>query len=113
MIVTLDDALAAMPESQNPNWVRGLIKEFERGWELEKAQQKARALEARREVDATPLKTVDGLGQLKAVFDARTYFRWLEEDEHFWDDDSNVNKFLKDNPEYKAPKPVAKPTILI
>lgn len=102
-----------MPESQNPNWVRGLIKEFERGWELEKAQQKARALEARREVDATPLKTVDGLGQATTIWDGRTYFRWLEEDPYFWDDDSNVRKFRKDNPEYAVPAPVKKAMITV
>lgn len=37
--------------------------------------------------------------RLEGVVDARTYFRWLQVDPDFWNDDSNVKKFLKDNKE--------------
>jgi len=37
--------------------------------------------------------------RLEGVIDARTYMRWQEVDPHFWDDDANVKKFLKDNRE--------------
>tara|TARA_B110000014_G_C19568667_1_gene303038 strand:+ start:44 stop:364 length:321 start_codon:yes stop_codon:yes gene_type:complete len=37
--------------------------------------------------------------RLEGVIDARTYMRWQAVDPHFWDDDANVKKFLKDNRE--------------
>jgi len=36
---------------------------------------------------------------LEGVIDARTWFRWVQQDPDFWKDDSNVKKFLKDNKE--------------
>ena len=33
------------------------------------------------------------------LVDARTWFRWQQEDPDFWKDDSNVKKILKDNKE--------------
>lgn len=35
------------------------------------------------------------------AIDARTFFRWQQEDKHFWDDKKNRDKFYKDNPECK------------
>ena len=35
----------------------------------------------------------------ECVVPARTYFRWMQVDPHFWEDDANVKKFIKDNPE--------------
>ena len=34
---------------------------------------------------------------LEGVVDARTWFRWQQEDPDFWKDDSKVKKILKDN----------------
>lgn len=34
-----------------------------------------------------------------ASYDARTFFRFQQQDPNFWDDKSNRDKFLKDNPE--------------
>lgn len=31
--------------------------------------------------------------------DARTFFRWQDQDKNFWDDKKNRDKFYKDNPE--------------
>lgn len=36
---------------------------------------------------------------LESVVPARTYFRWLQEDPHFWEDKGNVKRFMRDNPE--------------
>ena len=36
---------------------------------------------------------------LAGVIPARTYFRWMQVDPHFWEDDGNVKRILKDNPE--------------
>jgi hypothetical protein len=37
--------------------------------------------------------------QLEGVIDARTWFRWIQQDRYFWHDDANVKKFLKQNEE--------------
>src|SRR5437879_5585743 len=35
---------------------------------------------------------------LKAVVDARTWFRWYLTDPYFWNDKANIKRFVKDNP---------------
>lgn len=40
--------------------------------------------------------------QLKATVPMREFLRWKAEDEHFWEDRSNLKSFLRDNPEAKA-----------
>jgi hypothetical protein len=110
MLITIDEAL---PEARSQDWLSGFEKELRRGWELEKANYVARQRLARRPFDNTPLRTVEGLGQLQMVIDPRTYFRWQQEDEHFWQDDKNVDKFLKDNPECRAPRPERKAMVVV
>lgn len=97
-VITLQEAF---PKDYGPAWVDGLEREFRRGVELEKVQYMARQLQARQEAGEVH-KMVDGLGQCTHVWDARTYFRWLKEDPHFWEDQSNVRKFEQDNPECKV-----------
>ena len=99
-LLTIEEAFP----NESQEWLNGLQNEFRWGVELEKVQYMGRQLEARRQ-EAGPRKTVDGLGQLTHVIDARTYFRFQEEDEHFWDDKVNVRQFEKDNPECKADAP--------
>ena len=36
---------------------------------------------------------------LAAVVDARTFFRWQQEDPQFWEDPANIKRVTKDNPE--------------
>jgi len=86
----------------------GFEKELRKGFELEKAQRLAR-VQAMREAERAhgPRKHIDGLGQKIASTDARTWFRWAQEEDGFWDDRSNVFKFVRDNPEYK-PDPAEK-----
>ena len=36
---------------------------------------------------------------LTGIIDARTYFRWLQTDPHFFKDKGNWRRFVKDNPE--------------
>lgn len=108
MLITLEEAL---PEASNQSWLDGFEKELRLGWELEKAQYKARQMAARKDVGER-IRNIDGLGQLTGVIDARTYFRWQQEDEHFWEDDGNYKRFLRDNPECRAPDPVKKTVVV-
>ena len=36
---------------------------------------------------------------LTGVIDARTFFRWMQTDPHFWEDKGNWKRFVRDNPE--------------
>lgn len=105
MILEITDVF---PEAHNRSWLEGFERECRFAWEKEKADYMARQQRAQQEIRETPIKNIDGLGQLIGVFDARTYFRWQEEDPWFWDDRQNVERFLQDNPECRAPKPVTK-----
>ena len=107
MIESIHDAFPGA----DPKWLDGLEREFRFGTEMEKVRYKARQLAARQSVG--PQKTVEGLGQLTHVFDARTYFRWLEEDKHFWDDPNNVRRYERDNPECKVDAPEKKVMVMV
>lgn len=37
----------------------------------------------------------------RAVIDSTTALRWMQEDPHFFDDDKNLDRLIKDNPEMK------------
>jgi hypothetical protein len=110
MLIRVDEAI---PEANDPAWMDGFEKEIRRGWELEKANYMARQQLARKEFDGSPLRTIDGLGQMTMVLDARTWFRWQQEDEHFWEDKGNVKRFLRDNPEARAPRPEQKARVVV
>jgi|TARA_R100001082_G_scaffold111115_2_gene93457 hypothetical protein len=36
---------------------------------------------------------------MEMVVPARLFYRWQQEDPHFWEDDNNVKRIIKDNPE--------------
>jgi hypothetical protein len=36
---------------------------------------------------------------MEAVVPARLFYRWKQVDPHFWEDDNNVKRIIKDNPE--------------
>lgn len=69
----------------------------------EKAMAQIRQVNRKRSEYMKEARQVDGLGQLIGVIDARIYFRWMQEDPDFWNDKKNVDKFMKDNPEYAMP----------
>lgn len=40
-----------------------------------------------------------GDAELKAIVPAREFFRWRQQDKHFWEDDSNLRSLKRDNPD--------------
>lgn len=69
--------------------------------QMERATAKARLAHlARKYRNYQPNKKSEH--HLRAVMDARTYFRWKQTDPHFFDDDKNLKNFLRDNPECEA-----------
>lgn len=109
-ILNLRDEL---PEAGSPAWFDGFEKELRLGFELEKAQRMARVRAVQEEERLHDRKHIDGLGQKIASTDARTWFRWAQEEEGFWEDRANVFKFVKDNPEYRPPAAKKKIQIVI
>jgi len=61
---------------------------------------KQRLLDVKKAFKGVGEKAVDGIGECYAQMDSRTFHRMLQNDEHFWKDESNVKKFFKDNPQY-------------
>lgn len=110
MLLKLEEVL---PEAGSQSWLDGFERELRLGFELEKATQKARAIAAQQHENGVARKHIDGLGEKIATIDARTYFRWLQEDEDFWNDRSNVIRFVKDNPEYKPPAAEKKTMVVV
>ena len=101
MLVKLEDAL---PEANNQCWLDGFEREIRLGFELEKANRMARVAKMKEVERIQNRKHIDGIGQRVGEIDARTFFRWQQEEEGFWDDPKNVKRFLNDNPEYKVRK---------
>ena len=79
--------------------------------------EKARAIVRRAEIARVLEKCGSvhgpgGLGQRVGMVDARTFFRWHQENPRFWEEKKNRDRFLADNPQYLAqgyrPKPTPK-----
>lgn len=83
---------------------QGFINELRFGIEQEKFEYAKRQAEINRVRGAQ--KTVDGLGQAVFDIDARTYFRWAQQEQGCWEDKQFVHEFLRDNPECRVEAPV-------
>lgn len=94
---------------------RALRYELEKEMSMEKATYAVRqGMIAEGMKQMGPLRTRNGIGELIASVDEKTYYRWLQQEgPQIWHDKNFMKKFLKDNPECKAPRPVMKPTILV
>ena len=71
-----------------------------RGVDYEKTMSDIRLAQVKGDVTTSGTKAMDGLGEQYAVMDSRTYMRWQQVDPYFWDDPSNLKRFLKDNDKY-------------
>jgi hypothetical protein len=110
--MVIDASLPVLEAGSAPDEQRDLdimLKEVRSGLNFEKVMmQEQMARNARYEAAITDARTVEGLGQRTSVIPTRVYFRWQQVDPHFWDDKNNVAKFLRDNPECRAARPVKK-----
>lgn len=71
----------------------------------EKAGYRERQTRIARKNANVERRDVPGLGRLVADIDARTFFRWQQQDKGFWSDKRNVRRFLADNPECAVQAP--------
>lgn len=74
----------------------------------EKVLQEQRMKDNARLEAMTPRKTVEGLGQLTAIFDLQNYLRWEQEHPGFWGNKQDSSKFIRDNPIVRASRPEKK-----
>lgn len=66
--------------------------------ELEKRMAEARLREVARRMDGFEQNNKSEW-RLKAAVPMREYMRWKKEDAHFWEDDSNLKSWKRDNPD--------------
>jgi len=102
MLIQVDKAISE--EAAHKKWLEGLYWELRSGIELEKFNYLKKRKQELGAANQGKAAQVEGLGQLVAEYDPRQWFRWRQEDEHFWDDNTNVEKFKKDNPEVVVTK---------
>ncbi len=97
----MDIIIPEFPAGNGSAFMDGLERELRLGIEREKVNYGLRARMIGEGIRAsdTGRRCVDGLGQLTAVIDARTFFRWEMEDPDFWADRGNFKRFVADNPE--------------
>jgi hypothetical protein len=85
-------------------WDEWMWSELREGGYLHEYLRREKALSVRRQRavsrKASRVKPKgDSEWECKAMVPAREFFRWREQDEHFWDDDSNLKSLKRDNPD--------------
>lgn len=89
-------------------WWAKLMRDVELGLGAEKLRQQRHIKEIAVSEQYEKRKTVDGLGQLKAIIPQDVYLRWHQADEGCWNDKSWRKRFYQDNPELLAARPEKK-----
>lgn len=70
----------------------------------EKALSAKRHRNVARQLHGKPQLNFKSDFKLKAAIPAREYFRWKAQDEHFWEDEGNLKRYRRDNPDAVIPK---------
>lgn len=95
------------PQSDK-GWWAALARQILHGEGLEKLKERQEAAAIAKAEQTTERKTVDGLGQLKAVIPITTYLRWHDAERGCWGNDQFRREFYRDNKELLAARPVKK-----
>jgi len=96
--------------AEDKGWWQALCRQMLHGEGLEKLQERREMAAIAQAERVTERKTVDGLGQLKAVIPLKTYLRWNESNPGCWGADAKDfrQEFYRDNKELLAARPVKK-----
>jgi len=96
------------PPQSDRQWWHDLQKQLVYGLGVERLQERKEMAEIARAEREVERKTVNGLGQLKAVIPLKTYLRWNEYVPGCWGEDAKDfrKEFYRDNPEVLAAKPI-------
>jgi len=94
--------------ASDKGWWQVLQRQILHGEGLEKLKERQEAAAIAKAEQETERKTVDGLGQLKAVIPITTYLRWHDAERGCWGNDQFRREFYRDNKELLAARPVKK-----
>jgi hypothetical protein len=96
--------------AEDKGWWSKLLGQVIRGEGLEKLQERREMAAIAQAESMTERKTVNGLGQLKAVIPLKTYLRWNEAVPGCWGADATDfrREFYRDNPDVIAARPTKK-----
>lgn len=86
-------------------WWQVLQRQILHGEGLEKLKERQEMAAIARAEQATQRRTVDGLGQLKAVIPITTYLRWDQAERGCWNSSEFRREFYRDNKELLAARP--------
>jgi hypothetical protein len=95
-------------DKADKQWWTIMERNLRLGIGREKVLQENRMKDNARMEAMTPRKTVEGLGQLTAVFDLQNYLRWDQAERGCWGNKQFVREYLRDNPEARAARPERK-----
>lgn len=91
--------------ASDKGWWQAICRQMLHGEGLEKLQERREMAAIAQAERVTERKTVDGLGQLKAVIPLKTYLRWDASERGCWNDGQFKREFFRDNPELLAARP--------
>lgn len=82
--------------------LRGIMDSVLRNVPKEKAKGVLERAKIARVLQSAGSVKRDGVGQRVGVVDARTFYRWHQENPGMWDNKAERDKFLRDNPQCRA-----------
>ena len=92
------------PKEDKGFWER-LMRDVQLGFGLEKLKQREHLKRLAASEQGERRKTVDGLGQLKAIIPMDVYLRWDQAERGCWSSKKFKREFYRDNPEVLAARP--------
>jgi hypothetical protein len=93
---------------EDKGWWQTIERNMRLGIGQEKVLMQNRMKENARLEAMTPRKTVEGLGQLTAIFDLNNYLRFEQMDPGCWGNKKWSRSYIAKNPEVKASRPERK-----
>jgi hypothetical protein len=89
-------------------WWDKMLRQVIQGEGVEKLRERQEMKAIAQAEQKTQRKTVNGLGQLKAIIPETTYLRWHLAERGCWNDKQFRREFYRDNPELLASRPEKK-----
>ena len=83
-------------------FMKNLEKHLKYHVDLERYEERKRAIEANIEARTMGSAKTEGLGQLKLVVPAREWHRWNNEFPGCWSDEQFVRELFRDNPHFRG-----------
>jgi len=98
------------PPQSHRGWWNSMYRQLIEGQGIEKLRERKEIAEIAQAERQVQRKTVEGLGQLKAIIPLTTYLRWDAAERGCWGKEGKQfrREFYRDNPELLASRPEKK-----